>query len=50
MSCREKLRIRGCGFSFETKYMPTPEEIEDNATSAASDLHGVVGSESEAPK
>lgn len=41
MACREKMRIRGFGFNFETKYMPSQQEIEDNAASAESDLHGV---------
>lgn len=27
--CREKLRIRGFGFEFETKYQPSQTEIED---------------------
>ena len=54
MACREKLRIRGFGFDFETKYMPSMAEIEDNALSAESDLHGVesnglVGSTGEIP-
>ena len=42
MACREKMRIRGFGFNFETKYMPSQQEIEDNVLSAESDLHGVV--------
>jgi len=42
MACREKLRIRGFGFDFETKYMPSHTEIEDNVASAESDLHGVT--------
>jgi len=48
-ACREALRIRGMGFDFETKYMPTDSEIEDNEKSpkGASVLHGVEGSEKE---
>lgn len=46
-SCRENLRIRGFGFDFESKYMPSEEEVEDNTKSpkGESDLHGVEGSE-----
>ena len=44
MACREKLRVRGFGFNFETKYMPSITEIEDNKESAESDLHGVTPS------
>jgi RecA/RadA recombinase len=49
MSCREQLRIRGCGFDFETKYMPTTEEVEDNLASPEGDrdLHGVENSTAE---
>lgn len=49
MTCREKLRIRGFEFAFETKYMPSKEEIEDNKQSAESDLHGVEGSAGKIP-
>lgn len=46
-SLREKMRIRGFNFEFEQKYVPTPEEIEDNAKSPKGEsvLHGVEGSE-----
>lgn len=51
MSVRERMRIRGFGFDFEQKYIPTPEEVEDNAISpkGASELHGVEGSEKPVP-
>jgi hypothetical protein len=47
MAIREKMRIRGFGFNFEQKYVPTPEEIDDNLNSPSkeSDLHGLEGSE-----
>jgi len=35
MALREALRIRGFGFSFETNYMPSEEEIEDIAPEQA---------------
>ena len=41
-ACREKLRIRGFGFNFETKYMPSASEIEDNKESVESDIPGVA--------
>jgi len=44
MTIREKLRIRGCGFEFETKYTPSMEEIEDNKSSEESDIDGLEGS------
>jgi RecA/RadA recombinase len=44
MALREKMRIRGCGFKFETMYMPSEAEIEDNKNSAESDVDGVEGS------
>jgi hypothetical protein len=49
MSLREKMRIRGCGFQFEQKYVPTPAEIEDNKASDGSDINGVAGSTPEVP-
>jgi hypothetical protein len=36
-SCREKLRIRGWGFDFETNYSPTDLEVEDNKDAIESD-------------
>jgi len=43
-ACRVALRIRGFGFDFEKKYIPSPEEIEDNKNSEESDIDGVEGS------
>jgi hypothetical protein len=47
MSIREKMRIRGCGFDFETKYKPSQSEIEDNLNSEESDIDGVAASSGE---
>ena len=50
MGIREEMRIRGCGFEFEAKYMPTPEEVEDNKNSEESDIDGVEGSGAKVPE
>jgi RecA/RadA recombinase len=45
---RQALRIRGFGFDFETKYVPSASELEDNEQSAESDIgDGVEGSTEE---
>jgi hypothetical protein len=44
LAIREKLRIRGYGFEFEAKYVPSAEEIEDNKDDPEIVIDGVEGS------
>ena len=48
-ACREALRIRGFGYDFETKYMLSESEIEDNSATLKGEEHGVESSTGSVP-